>query len=54
MAAIGYRLLGLAVWRSFRWYLRSRLPLGRLVFGVLLGTAAAIAAAARAAKRPRA
>jgi hypothetical protein len=33
MGVIGYRLLGFALWRALRWYLRRRLP-GRRLAGV--------------------
>ena len=52
---MGYKLLGVAVWRAARWYLHRRFPAaGRKALvgaGVVAGVAAAGAAAAAAARR---
>jgi hypothetical protein len=39
VAALGYRLLRLALWRGALWYLRRRLRFGRFVSGALLSLA---------------
>ncbi len=45
MSSNGYRLLGFAVWRGAKWYLRKRLPSkGKLVLGGLAGVTAVGAA----------
>lgn len=48
---MGYKLLGVAVWRAARWYLHRRFPgAGRKALvgaGIVAGVAAAGAAAAR-------
>jgi hypothetical protein len=50
MKGSGYRLLGFAVWRAGKWYLRRRLPSRRVVLaGALAGCG--LLAAGLAAKR---
>jgi hypothetical protein len=47
----GYKLLGFAVWRGARWYVRRRLPSGRAVAAGTFGLVAAAGAAALVARR---
>jgi hypothetical protein len=51
MSDSGYKLLGYAVWRGGKWYLRRRLPSARLMAAVGLGAVSALAAAALLARR---
>ena len=52
MSPNGYRLLGWAVWRGGKWYLRRRLPSRRKLVlsgaGALVGVAVAVVIARRA------
>jgi hypothetical protein len=45
MSATGYKLLGYAVWRGGKWYLRRRLPSSRSFALFALGVAGALGAA---------
>ncbi len=47
----GYKLLGFAVWRGAKWYVRKRLPLARTVALVLAGGVSVAAAAGVIVKR---
>jgi hypothetical protein len=47
----GYKLLGLAVWRGGKWYLRKRIPSRRKLVLVGAGGATAAAGAAVLARR---
>jgi shikimate 5-dehydrogenase len=47
----GYKLLGLAVWRGGKWYLRKRAPTRRKLVLVGAGGATAAAGAAVLARR---
>jgi hypothetical protein len=47
MSATGYKLLGFAVWRGGKWYLRRRVPSARKL--VLVGAGAVTATAGAAA-----
>jgi hypothetical protein len=47
----GYKLLGFAVWRGAKWYVRRRLPSGRATAAGTLGLVAAAGAAALVARR---
>ena len=51
MNATGYRLLGYAVWRGGKWYLRQRLPSRRSLALTGLATAGTLGAAAAVARR---
>jgi hypothetical protein len=51
MNGTGYKLLGLAVWRGGKWYLRRRLPSRRKVLVRVAGGASALAGAALLARR---
>jgi hypothetical protein len=51
MSATGYRLLGFAVWRGAKWYLRRRLPSARALAAGAIGTACAGAAVVVIARR---
>jgi hypothetical protein len=51
MNATGYRILGYAVWRGGKWYLRQRMPSRRLLALTGLATAGTLGAAAAVAKR---
>ncbi|HLB21085.1 MAG TPA: hypothetical protein VK605_03200 [Solirubrobacteraceae bacterium] len=51
MRANGYKLLGFAVWRGAKWYVRRRLPSARTTVAGALGLLAAGGAAALAARR---
>jgi hypothetical protein len=52
--ATGYKLLGLAVWRGGKWYLRKRLPSRRTLALVSAGGLSALGAAAALARRTNA
>jgi hypothetical protein len=51
MNGTGYKLLGLAVWRGGKWYLRKRLPSRRKLALVSAGGLSALGAAAVLARR---
>jgi hypothetical protein len=51
MSENAYKLLGYAVWRGGKWYLRRRLPSARLAAGVGLGAFSALVLAGLIAKR---
>jgi hypothetical protein len=53
MAGAGYRLLGFAVWRGARWYVRRRLRPVRRVLRVVVPAAAGAAVLAAAVARRR-
>jgi hypothetical protein len=51
MNASAYRLLGIAVWRGGKWYLRRRLPAARSIALSVGGAAAALVAALAIGRR---
>ncbi|HTA05188.1 MAG TPA: hypothetical protein VK774_02400 [Solirubrobacteraceae bacterium] len=51
MNGTGYKLLGLAVWRGGKWYLRKRLPSRRKLVIASAGGLSALSAAAVLARR---
>jgi hypothetical protein len=51
MSGAGYRLLGYAVWRGAKWYLRRRLPSARALATVALAAVGGVAAVAAIARR---
>jgi hypothetical protein len=51
MSENAYKLLGYAVWRGGKWYLRRRLPSARLLAGIGLGAGSAVLVAALLARR---
>jgi len=51
MNSTTYRLLGYAVWRGGRWYLRQRLPSARSIVLKAAGAGIALSAAAVIARR---
>jgi hypothetical protein len=51
MNGTGYKLLGFAVWRGGKWYLRRRLPSRRKIAISALGGITAVAAAGLFARR---
>jgi hypothetical protein len=51
MSGNAYKLLGYAVWRGGKWYLRQRLPPRRTLVLYAAGTVAALSATALIARR---
>lgn len=51
MSGTGYKLLGYAVWRGGKWYLRQRLPSSRSIALSAAGAVVALSAAAVIARR---
>jgi hypothetical protein len=51
MNASAYRLLGFAVWRGGKWYLRKRLPPARSIVLSAVGALAALVAALAIGRR---
>jgi hypothetical protein len=51
MNGTGYKLLGFAVWRGGKWYLRKRIPSRRKLLVAAAGGASALAGATVLARR---
>ena len=49
MAGTGYKILGYAVWRGAKWYVRRRLPSARLSVATITAVVGAVLIARRVA-----